>query len=130
MAAEGAGNGWRAVGFRGLTGAELDPLKALGAKNMEALQHPGAFVVLVVLLVADGTFYIHGLPRDAAGARRSSSCVPLLGSWDIIPSHDRRNSEWMELAWELSDGKKQLGDEYLTEDDEICEEKITSRLLL
>lgn len=47
MAAEGAGDGWRAVGVGGLAGAELD--------SLEALQHAGAFVVLVVLLVADGT---------------------------------------------------------------------------
>lgn len=54
---------------------------------MEALQHPGAFVVLVVLLIADGTLHIHGLPR---GRSCRSSWVPLLGSWDSIPCHDGR----------------------------------------
>lgn len=47
----------------GLWGSELDPLEALRAENMEALQHSRAFVVLVVLLIADGTLHIHGLPR-------------------------------------------------------------------
>lgn len=76
MAAQGAGDGRQAAGVRGLRAAELDPLEALGAKNMEALKHPGAFVVLVVLLVADGTLHIHGLPRGGC----CSSRVPLLGS--------------------------------------------------
>lgn len=87
MAAEGARDGWWAAGIRGLAGTELDPLKALGAENMETLQHPGAFVVLVVFLVADGTFHIHGFPWGAAGAGCCSSWVPLLGSWDSIPCH-------------------------------------------
>lgn len=56
MAAEGTGNGlWAAAGVSGVTGVELDPLQALCAEDMEALQHPGAFVILVVLLVANGT---------------------------------------------------------------------------
>lgn len=71
----------------GLAAARMDPLEALGAKDMEALQHPGAFVVLVVLLIADGTLHIHGLPR---GRSCRSSWVPLLGSWDNIPCHDGR----------------------------------------
>lgn len=83
---------------------------------MQALQHPGAFVVLVVLLVADGTLYIHGFPRGGAGARCCSSWVPRIGSWANFPCH-----EWM--AWELSDIKMQLVVEYLTEDGKICEEK-------
>lgn len=116
MAAEGARDGWRAVGVGGLEGAELDPLEALGTKDMQALQHPGAFVVLVVLLVADGTLYIHGFPRGGAGARCCSSWVPRIGSWANFPCH-----EWM--AWELSDIKMQLVVEYLTEDGKICEEK-------
>lgn len=89
MAAEGAGESWRAVGVRGLTGAELDPLEALCAKHMEALQHSGAFVVLVVLLVADRTFNIHGLLRGGARAQ-CSSWVPLLGSLDTLPCHSGR----------------------------------------
>lgn len=88
MAAEGAGDSWRAAGVRGLTGAQLDSLEALGAKNMETIQHPGAFVVRVVLLVADGAFDIHGLLRGGAGC--CSSWVPLLGSLDSIPCHGGR----------------------------------------
>ena len=124
MAAEGAGDGWRAVRVGGLAGAELDPLEALGTKDMQALQHPWAFVVLVVLLVADGTLYIYGLPRDGAGASCCCSRVPRTGSWDNFPCH-----EWM--AREFSDVKMQIVDEYLTEDGKICEEiKTTSSLLL
>lgn len=73
MAAEGAGDSWWAAEVGGLAGAELDPLEALGAKNMETLQHPWVFVVLVILLVADGTLHIHGLPRDGAEAGCCSS---------------------------------------------------------
>lgn len=80
MAAERAGDGWWAAWVRGLAWAELDPLEALGAENMVTLQHPGAFVVLVVLLVADGTLHIRGLPRDGAEAGCCSS-------WDYIPWH-------------------------------------------
>lgn len=105
MAAEGARDGRRAAGVGELAGAELDSLEALSAKNMETLQHPGAFVVLVVLLVADGTFYIHGLLRGAAGAGCCSSWFPLLGSLDNIPCHDGREGNWMELSVELSDGE-------------------------
>lgn len=90
MAAEGTGESWRAVGVRGLTGAELDPLEALCAKHMEALQHSGTFVVLVVFLVADRTFNIHGLLRGGARAQCCSSWVPLLGRLDNIPCHSGR----------------------------------------
>lgn len=103
MAAEGAGDGWWAVVAP--AGAELDPLEAFSAKNMEAIQHPRAFVVLVVLLVADGTLHIYRLPRGDAGAWCCSSWVPLLGSWDNVPCHGRREREWMECACEVNDGK-------------------------
>lgn len=83
MAAQGAGDGWWAGWVSGFTGVELDPLEALGAKNMEALQHPGTFVVLVVLLVTDGTLHIHGLPRGGY----YSSWAPLLERWDYILCH-------------------------------------------
>lgn len=76
--------------MRELRVAELDPLEALCAKNMGALQHPGAFVVLVVLLVADGTFSIHRFLRGGAGARSRGNRVPLLHSLDNIPCHCRR----------------------------------------
>lgn len=86
MAAQWAGDGWRAVGVAGVAGAQLDPLEALSAKNMEALQHAGTFVVLVVLLVADGTLYIHGLHRAGAGCF-CGTWILLLGNWDNIPCH-------------------------------------------
>ena len=82
MAAQGAGDGWWDAGVRWLEAADLDPLEALGAKYVVALQHAGTFVVLVVLLVADGTLHIHGLPR---GGYRCSSWAGLLGYWDNIP---------------------------------------------
>lgn len=83
MAAERARNGLWAVGVRG---AELNPLEALSAKNVETLQHPGAFVVAVVLLVADGAFHIHGFPWTGATAGHgSSSGIPLLRHWGNMP---------------------------------------------
>jgi len=122
VAAQGAGDGWRAAGVEGLTGTELDPLEALGAENMEAIQHPGAFVVLVVLLVADGTLHVRGLRRGGAEARLWRSWVPLLGRWDNTPRHgDEREGEW---SWVLGDGKMKLVEES-SEDGQICEEKIT-----
>lgn len=83
MAAERARDGLWAVG---VSGADLDPLEALGAKNMETLQHPGAFIVMVILLVADGTFHIHGFPWTGAmaGCGRSSK-IPVQGCWDNMP---------------------------------------------
>jgi len=94
MAAERAGDGWWAAGVREVIGGEIDPLEAFCAKNMEALQHPGAFVALIVLLVADGTLYIHGLPGVGTGAGCCSSWVPVLKSWDHIPCHGRRAARW------------------------------------
>lgn len=89
VAAQGAGDGWRASGVGGLVAAQLDLLEALGAKDMQALQHPGAFAVRVVLLVADGTLHIHGLPRGGC----CCSWVSLLGNWDNIPCHGGREGE-------------------------------------
>lgn len=83
MAAQGAGDSWWAGWVGGLTGAELDPLEALSAKNMEALQHPGAFVMLVVFLVTDGTLHIHGFP-----SRCCNKWATLLESRDHILCHD------------------------------------------
>lgn len=76
-AAEGAGNRRWAVWDVGLRGEELDSLQALGAKNVVAPEHTGAFVVAVVLLVADGAFHVHGL----------LVWVLLLKDLDNVPSH-------------------------------------------
>lgn len=65
-ATEGTGNSRWAVWESGVRGKELDSLEALGAKNMVAPEDTGAFVVTVVLLVADGAFYLRRLLRGRA----------------------------------------------------------------
>lgn len=72
----------------GVRGQELDSLEALGAKNMVAPEHTGAFVVMVVLLVADGAFDIHRLLGGGTGAAYSSVWVVLLKHLDNVSSHD------------------------------------------
>lgn len=59
VAAQRTGQGWWTVRVPGHKGAQLDPLETLCAEGMQALQHARAFVVWVVLLVADGALHIH-----------------------------------------------------------------------
>lgn len=55
---------------------------------MVAPEHTGTFIVMVVLLVADGTFNIHRLLRGGAGAGDSSIGILPLKDLDNVPSHD------------------------------------------